>query len=178
MIAQTSAAGTATAGFVASDTTTLGNWQGVYGADGYSIANSSQSIPSYATFAVQPANGWTWAPASSTVDPRALQTGNNTGKIAATWYNQTGFYLDVNLTDANVHQVAVYLLDWDYQGRSETVQVVDATSNTQLDERTISGFTDGIYLVYNISGHAHINITTDSGPNSVVSGVFSQPRAA
>ena len=102
----------------------------------------------------------------------ALQTGNNTGNIAATWYNQTGFYMDLNLTDATPHQIAVYLLDWDFQGRSETVRIVDPTTNTQLDSKTISGFANGIYLIWNISGHVHINITTNSGPNSVASGIF------
>jgi hypothetical protein len=172
MLAQPSTAGTAIASFVASDASTLGNWHGVYGTDGYVIANNSQSIPSYAAFSVQPQNGWTWAAASSTVDPRALQTGNNTGNIAATWYNQTSFYMDLNLTDATPHQIAVYLLDWDFQGRSETVRIVDPTTNTQLDSKTISGFANGIYLIWNISGHVHISITTNSGPNSVVSGIF------
>jgi hypothetical protein len=172
MFAQTSTAGTATASFVASDASTLGNWHGVYGTDGYAVANDSQGIPSYASFAVQNQQAWTWAPSSSTVDPRALQIGSNTGKIAATWYNQTNFYMDVNLTDATPHQVAVYLLDWDFQGRSETVRIVDPTTNTQLDSKTVSGFSNGIYLIWNVSGHVHINVTTNGGPNSVVSGVF------
>jgi len=164
--------GPASAGFVASDTTTQGNWQGVYGSDGYSLANNSLSIPPYATLAVQPQNGWTWAGASTTADPRALELGTGAARFAATWYNQRNFYLDINVKDGNLHQVAVYLVDWDSQGRSETVQVVDATTGTQLDIRSISGFTNGIYLIWNVSGHVHINVTTNSGPNSVVSGVF------
>jgi len=43
----------AQATFVQLDTTTQGNWHGVYGADGYSRASYSQSIPLYASFAIQ-----------------------------------------------------------------------------------------------------------------------------
>jgi hypothetical protein len=75
----------ATASFLGFDKTTQGNWPGVYGADGYSIANDSQSIPSYSSFAVENQSNWTWA--SGTSDPRALVTGNGSSRIAATWYS-------------------------------------------------------------------------------------------
>src|SRR6266446_2704155 len=78
----------AAATFVAADTSTQGNWRGVYGADGYSVANDSQSIPGYASLAVQDQLNYTWA---STTDARALQTGSGTGRIAATWYGNSTF---------------------------------------------------------------------------------------
>src|SRR5206468_1533628 len=34
--------------FVKTDAATQGNWQGVYGADGHSLANDASSLPSYA----------------------------------------------------------------------------------------------------------------------------------
>jgi uncharacterized repeat protein (TIGR01451 family) len=160
----------AIANFVNTDTSTQGSWHGTYGADGYSVANDSQSIPSYATFAVQHQSNYTWA--ASTSDPRALQTGSGTGRIAATWYQSTSFDFDVNLTDGKEHQFALYALDWDSQGRAETVQVVDASSGAVLDTRSLSNFTDGIYLTWNLSGHVKINVTLKSGSNAVISGVF------
>ena len=66
-----SAATAATASFVASNTVSQGNWQGTYGGDGYSLANGPQSVPAYASFAVENASNWTWN--GSTTDPRALQ---------------------------------------------------------------------------------------------------------
>ncbi len=36
--------------FVKDDTTTQGNWSSAYGADGYSLAASTQVLPSYASF--------------------------------------------------------------------------------------------------------------------------------
>ena len=61
------------AGFVGTDTTTQGTWKGTYGGDGWAIPNDSQSIPSYATFAVSNQGNYTWA--AVTTDPRALQSG-------------------------------------------------------------------------------------------------------
>ena len=40
----------AVANFVSQDTGTQGNWLKAYGADGYSIATDSQSLPAYASF--------------------------------------------------------------------------------------------------------------------------------
>lgn len=156
--------------FLRSDTSTQGNWHGAYGADGYSVAEDSQNIPGYAVFAVQNQQDYTWD--SSTADPRALQTGSGLGRIAATWYNSSTFSFDVNLADGNPHQVAVYAIDWDSQGRSETIQVLDATTQAVLDTRSLSSFTGGVYLVWTITGHVTISISQNGGPNAVVSGVF------
>jgi hypothetical protein len=161
----------ASASFTGLDTITQGNWHGTYGSGGYAIANDSQSIPAYATFAVQNQSNWTWANGIS--DPRALACGSCTGRIASAWYTFSTFDFDLNLTDGNTHQIAMYAVDWDNYmgGRSETVQVVDANSNAVLDTRSISGFSNGVYLVWNVTGHVHINVTDNAG-NAVISGVF------
>jgi hypothetical protein len=162
--------GGATATFVSSDTSTEGSWHGVYRADGYSVANDSQSLPAYVSFAVQNQLNYTWA--ASTTDPRALQTGSNTGRIASTWYSSSSFDFDVNFTDGNAHRFALYALDWDSTTRAETIQIVDANSSAVLDTRSISQFQNGIYLVWNISGHVKIIVTRTGGANAVISGAF------
>jgi hypothetical protein len=162
--------GGSVATFVGPDTSTEGSWHGVYGADGYSVADDSQNIPSYASFAVQNQLNYTWV--SSTADPRALQNGSGTGRIAATWYSYSGFDFDVNFTDARSHQLALYALDWDGLGRSESIQILDANTGLVLDTRSISGFTNGLYVIWNISGHVRINVTLTGGANAVISGVF------
>jgi hypothetical protein len=165
----TGGAASAAATFVNTDTSTQGNWHGVYGADGYAIANDSRSTPSYAVFAVQNQSNFTWV--ASTGDPRALQTGSGMGRIAATWYG-SAFGFDVNLTDGNAHQFALYVVDWDNLGRVETVQIVDANTGAVLDTQNLSNFTNGIYLIWNLSGHVKVNVTLTSGVNAVASGVF------
>jgi hypothetical protein len=159
------------ANLAGTDTITSGNWQGVYGADGYALANvTTQEIPGYATFQVQGQTNWTWA--ANTTDLRALRIPGGGGGIAAAWYNDSTFNFDVNFKDGNLHQFALYALDWDSKGRVETIQILDANTNNQLDSRTISSFSSGTYVVWDISGHVKINVTAVSGPNAVVSGVF------
>jgi len=155
--------------YVGIDTTTQGSWQTSYGADGYSLAGGPQSLPSYdPSFAVSNAATYTWA--KSTSDPRALQTGG-TG-LAACWVNGGTFSFDVNLTDGNTHQVAVYALDWDSNARGETITVVDANSNAVLDTRTITNFHGGVYLYWSVAGHVKFNVRLTVGANAVISGVF------
>ena len=68
------------------------------------------------SFAVQNHLNYTWA--SSTTDPRALQTGNGAGRIAATWYRTGSIGFDVNLASGSLHQFAFYGMDWDANGRT------------------------------------------------------------
>ena len=158
------------AAFVGVDTTTKGTWQGVYGAGGYNVIDNAFSYPAYAQVAPSGQFDYTWV--ASTSDVRALQKATNpSDRIAATWYGSS-FSIDVNLTDSNAHQVALYLLDWDSAGRSETIEVRDATTNALLDTRTVSGFQGGQYLVWNMSGHVTVRVILAGGPNVVVSGVF------
>jgi YVTN family beta-propeller protein len=169
----TGTGGTAVA-FVKSDTTTSGTWIGVYGGDGKQIANvTPASLPSYATMTIQNAASYSWL--QSTSDPRALETGSGSNRLPSAFYSNAGFYVDLNLTDGNTHQVAFYVVDWDMSGRTEKLQITDAVSGSQLDSQTISGFNNGVWLVWNISGHVHINVTGSAGPNALLSGIFFDP---
>ena len=157
--------------FLRTDTLTEGTWMGNYGGEGEALATiTPQNIPTYAALSV--VNAATWTYASSTSDLRALETGLGSARSAAVWYSPAAFYFDLNMKDGNTHQFALYALDWDNQGRIETIQIVDATTGTQLDSRSISNFNSGEYLVWNISGHVKINVTFSGGPNAVISGVF------
>jgi subtilisin family serine protease len=160
--------------FVRTDTTTQGSWQGVYGTQGYNIINNASSYPSYATVTTSGAQSYTWT--SSTSDARALQkAAPATDRIATAWYSGTSFTIDINLTDGNTHQVSIYALDWDRQRRVEQVEVIDPNSGAILDNRTISAFSGGEYLTWDIKGHVQLVFTALSGPNAVVSGLFFDP---
>lgn len=170
------AAGQASASYVKTDTTTLGQWSGVYGSNGYSIFNSGSSLPSYATLTTSSAQTYTWV--QSTTDSRALQTAPGAStRIAACDYASTSFALNLDLTDGQTHQIALYLVDFDRQNRSETVQVSDAVTGTVLDTRTVSNFSGGEYLVWDLSGNLKITITSTAGVNGVASGIFFDPTS-
>ena len=159
--------------FVGSDAGTQGSWIGSYGADGYSVPNGVQNLPSYASFSVSGQSNYTWA--ASTTDVRALQTPAGSGRMASVWYSAPSFTFDLNLRDGNTHQIALYALDWDnYQGgRAEQIQILDASSGVVLDTENLTGFQNGQYLVWNVYGHVKIVVTTtNSNSNAALSGIF------
>jgi hypothetical protein len=165
------ASGGATAAFASTDTTTEGTWSGKYGSDGYMIANDATSLPAYATVSITKGTPATWA--ASTSNPRALQTSSGaTSRIASTYYSATTFTFNVNLTDGNIHRVALYLLDWTSSTRAETISVLDALTNAPLSSESFSSFHNGEYAVWNIHGHVLIQVTSTGTPNAVVSGLF------
>ena len=161
--------------FVKTDETSQGTWKGAYGSDGEAIFGDSISYPAYSQVSFSGASAALWA--ASTTDVRGLQKAAATDRIAPVWYTSSAMDIDVNLTDGNMHSVALYFLDWDDLGRAERVDVLDALGNAVLDTRTISAFQGGQYLVWNLTGHVVLRITLTGGPNAVFSGLFFSPQA-
>ncbi len=134
-------------------------------------------IPDFATMNVSGVSSRTWV--ASTTDPRALQKLNSSDRIAAALYSPTTFEIDLNITDGQTHQVALYCLDWDSRRRAQTVELRDYASGAVLDSRSISNFHDGQYLVWDVAGHVVFRITRTAGADAVVSGIyFGGPREA
>jgi hypothetical protein len=173
VVSASTGTGTNSAAFVRLDTTTQGSWKNAYGADGYNLEAGAAALPAYAQAAVSGASTYTWI--GSTSDVRALQQPSGSSRLAASWYSFSSFSFDVNLTDGNTHQVALYALDWDNAGRSQRVDIVDGTTGAVLDTRSMSGFSAGEYAVWNLSGHVVVKITLLTGSNAVVSGMFFDP---
>jgi len=160
-----------TAVFVRQDTTTQGNWRGVYGLDGYVVIGDQTSNPSYVS--PIPSGHLTYVWTNSTTDVRALQKGSNANdRIAATWYNTSPFTIDLNITDAATHQIALYCLDWDSVNRRQTVDILDSNGNVLNSQVLPANFSGGVYLVWNVSGQVKIRVSWTSGYNAVVSGLF------
>jgi hypothetical protein len=160
--------------FVGSDTTTQGNWHGVYGTSGYDIegdtSGKNPNLPSFATLSTTGASTYTWT--SNTTDVRALQNVANTGRIASAWYTDTSMSFNLDLTDGKTHKVSLYAVDWDTTSRSEEVQVINAATGAVLSTQNISSFHGGEYLSWKISGNVIIKVTKLAGSNAVVSGLF------
>lgn len=96
----------------------------------------------------------------------------------ATWYSVGNFTIDLNFTDSATHQVAIYCDDWDNYGpRVQIIDVLDANNNV-IDTHTLSNFSNGQYLVWNIAGHVKLRATTVQG-DAVIQGLFfGGPRSA
>ncbi len=163
--------------FIKLDTVTQGKWKGVYGADGYLIANDSNVPPSYATIATpSAATGppYTWI--ANTTDVRALIEGaSQTARIASTWFsavNGTPFVFDVNLTDGKTHQLALYVLDYENSGRAESISILNAATSAVLVTQPMTSFGGGVYAIFNVTGHVQVKVTYTAGLNAVLSGLF------
>lgn len=164
------------ASLVRLDPSTQGTWTGLYGAQGYNVVDGGSSVPNYASMSItgsQPAYDW-----SGVTGPQDLQVspGSST-TVAACDYSSSSFTVNVNISDLIGHQVALYLLDGDDKGRTETVQAFNALTGAVLTPATtVSNFSGGVYLVYNMSGDVNFVITNGSGStNCVLSGVFFDP---
>jgi len=162
------------------DSTTQGAWQSVYGNDGYNVISPSsqyRNYPSYATVTPIGQTEYTWGTNLSV--PNGLQepgVSPPNNRIAAQWYSNTSFTLDINLTDGQVHQVALDCLDYgDNNGRAQTVTVLNPQNGSILDTRTEDSFTNGQYLTWNLSGHVQIQLSRLAAYNATVSGLFFDP---
>jgi len=156
--------------FTRYDTSTQGSWKTKYGTQGYNVIGDSSAYPAYVTPAASGNSNYVWA--ASTTDIRALQqSASTTQRIAGVWYSGTQFVIDLPYTGTATHQLAVYCLDWDSLGRTETLEILDA-NNAVLDTRVLSGFSGGTWSVWTVSGHVKLRVTRVSGVNAVVSGIF------
>ncbi len=160
-----------TAAFVKADTTTRGNWRGVYGTRGYNVIGAPTRYPSFARVTPRGQTGKVWS--RSTTDVRALANPTG-GRIAAAWQAVGSFTVNVNVTDGKSHRVALYFLDWNNAGRSERVEVLNSAGQI-VDVRTVSAFRGGRYLVWRITGNVTFRITRLAGPSAVLSGLFFDP---
>ncbi len=156
--------------FVGTDTVTLGSWKGTYGADGATIVGDSVRQPAYAQTTASGTSTCIWT--SSTTAARALMKAASTDRIASCWYATGSFTIDVNITDASRHRFALYFCDWSALGRIQTIDVLDPATGTVLDTRTLSSFTGGQYLIWEISQHVRFRLTCRAGPNAIVNGLF------
>jgi hypothetical protein len=162
-----------TATFLGMDTTTLGGWQGTYGTVGYYIPNGPSVTPTDgSTFNPGAASLYTWG--TNVASGSALKTGGGMN-IASCWYKNLGnaspsLTLDVDVPSGS-QTVALYFLDYDKQGRSESVSVTDTSGNPLDGPHGVSAtnFANGEYLLWTITGEVHITITLVNGPNAVAS---------
>ena len=152
-----------------SDSTTEGNWIGKYGAGGQLVADQATIPPAFAALTQTGDSQYRWA---YTSDPRALQETGNSQRIAGTYYAGSNFSIGVNLVDGKTHKVSLYLLDWDSTSRQETIKIVDAVSKEVLATESFSGFHDGVWAYWNVTGNVLIEVTKTGGANAVVSGIF------
>jgi hypothetical protein len=117
----------------------------------------------------------TWA--NSTDDERALQksAANAKDRVAACWYSGTTFDIDINLTDDEEHQVAIYCVDWAYDTMEMAVDVENAATSDVLSHQVVKNLHKGKYLVWKLKGHINLHITNNGPYGAPVSGILFDP---
>ncbi|WP_165500336.1 alpha-L-rhamnosidase C-terminal domain-containing protein [Pedobacter psychroterrae] len=185
------------ASFVGQDSTTRGNWGGVYGKDGYVLCNyngngeDKQSLPSYVSsisYYKIKGNGLPlntiWA--ESTPDTRAPSpdSTNSLSRVAACLYavdaDQIGytFTSTISLKTERDYSVSLYFLDWDKKGREIAVEMFDAaTSKLIAPVKIVKDCVGGAYLTYSYHKSAKFRINMVRGDNATLSGVFFDPKS-
>lgn len=158
-------------------TGTHGSWKGVYGSQGYVLPSDATSLPSYATFSTDAVTPYVWA--ASTGDARALQKATGSGRQAATWYSATAFDVNLALSDSQTHHVALYVLDYDTSNaRSERIDMIDPATGGVLASQTVSSFSGGKYILFDVTGNVTFRFTNVGPYNAVFSGLFLDPGPA
>jgi hypothetical protein len=105
------------------------------------------------------------------------KSASSSDRVAANWYGTT-IDTEVNHTDGQAHRVSIYLLDWDAIGRVVGIDAINPVNGAVLDTRTVSNFSGGQYLSWNITGRMVLRVRLVSGVNAVYSGLFFDSAAA
>ena len=169
--------------FVPSSSSIGTNWVGAFGSEGYDLAGwGGESDVSYlpdATVSLVQGSRVTWA--SPTSDTRALESPNDSTRIAAGYYDAK--QLEVKLTfraayTGNLHLYAVY---WGKGGSKEFESLkVGASSEVIFSnnpDQGSQGFNEGQWAIFPISepagGSVTIVVNGESWPSgAVLSGIF------
>src|ERR1019366_5476702 len=97
---------------------------------------------------------------------------NGNKRLSAYEASSTAESLNIQFNDGLIHQTSIYLADLDHKKRVETIAILDGATGAVLNTQTISNFSKGEYLTWNLRGHVIIDVINDAGPNAVYSGIF------
>lgn len=156
--------------FVAKDTTTQGRWVGKYGNTANWLCGMNPNNFSALTLTEVFQGQQQWNYQAMPTDPRTLSG------IEDVWYGIQPFSATLSFVSSVTTQLAIYCCDYDRQNRSQRIDVLDSTGKV-LDTQTISGFGDGVWLVWAIQGNVTLRFTALAGPNAVCSAFCYDPTS-
>jgi alpha-L-rhamnosidase len=176
--------------FMGIDSTTCGDFGGVFGADGFVLCGHTQTsdtvvdyrkLPVYLsdiTYSLNKIANW----ADHTADNRALAPDNESPRSIGAIYTQDPWptlqtmTVDLATEPGRRYQVALYFLDWDDAGRRSAVEMFDLETKELIAPVQIVGnFSKGKYLIYTCNRPVRFRINQVRGPNAALSGIFFDP---
>ena len=157
---------------MATSTSPQGAWTGALGSAGYDLAawdgqTDASALPN-ASLSLTQGSRYEWA--SSTEDPRALQSPDGLAREAATYYDPSQIRLSLKFNSAYSGNLHLYAVDWDSTARRELISVDGQTADLS------SSFNQGAWVSLPISVAAgetvSIVVDREAGANAVLSGIF------
>ena len=85
--------------------------------------------------------------------------------------------VDIAMVDDRDYDLAIYCVDWDRQGRRQTVDLFDLTTYKRLaPAQLLEAFEEGKYLIFRCRGSVRIRINQIRGDNAVLNALFFDRR--
>jgi hypothetical protein len=153
-----------------------GSWVGKVGSAGYLLADwdgvqDISDMPGVTASLVE-GGRYEWSPGTSNVG--ALQGPEGTARAAAAYYGVSQLQVNLSFSAAYSGNLHLYAIDWDKQGRRESIVVNDGSGPREVPIG--SEFNEGAWVSFPISvaagGTVTITVNKTAGPNAVLSGVF------
>jgi hypothetical protein len=167
----------ASAALVERDAETRGSWIGKYGSDGgLAIPYGTLVPPNYLKINAFRNYPLIWE--EDTSDLRALQKPGSISRVASAWHATNEMFFYLQYSDDDVRQLSFYFADYDRAQRAQKLELFDMDTGNRLISETLTNFSNGIYLTYNVAGRIGMKLTRLSGPNVVLNGLFFDPPLA
>ena len=168
-------ASSGTATFVKKDTTTQGNWKGVYGAQGYNIIGNAASLPTYATVTPAGQANGPGPPARPIRGPSESQRLRTHRCLLVRGHEFHRRRERDRRPDAPRGAVLPRL----GQRPAAAKRCRSATPHGQVEYRTVTSFHSGVYLDWAVSGNVNFRSRVWPGPmpSSAVSSLTRRPSS-
>ena len=169
-----------TAAILGIDETTKGDWAAKYGSDGffmprYFYGRDCQAWPDYlaavdcGNFTNRQFSIWNKSTGSSLLCNSISYCARYLGALETSGADSLTLYIN----DAQSHQLALYVCDFDKAGREQTIELLDLEGHLLAPACTVSGFDQGKWLRCQFSGSVRVSLTNrKSGSTAVLSALM------
>jgi streptogramin lyase len=154
-----------------------GTWVNQVGTSGYLLGgwDGAQDISTLPNVTASLTHGGRTLWASNTNDVRALQAPDGGSlRNAAAYIDPNRVSVKLSFTNGYTGNISLYALDWDNQGRRETISVDDGAGAATVPLNT--SFASGAWATFSVNvsagGTVTINATSTAGPSAVLSAVM------
>ena len=151
------------------------------GSDGFFFAQGPRQLPPYANVRLVGESSYKWGGYGG--DQRALVVPSSNGRLAAVWYSETFFTVEVTIAGDKAQRVGAYMVDWDgasfwHHPRAHRIDVEDVATGRSLGSHHVSrqdGYEEGLHFSWLVHGAVRFRFTNnkaDGSINAMLGGLF------